>query len=70
MKKKSSEEIINKNYENYCNELKWTFIVDKIIENEKIGRNEKIALMSPSGEKVEVKYKKLQQYLNKGFTKV
>lgn len=34
--KKSSEEIINKNYENYCNELKWTFIVDKIIENEKI----------------------------------
>ena len=34
--KKSSDEIINKNYENYCNELKWTFIVDKIIENEKI----------------------------------
>ena len=28
------DEIINKNYENYCNELKWTFIVDKIIENE------------------------------------
>jgi len=34
--KKSSEEIINNNYENYCQELKWTFIVDKIIEKENI----------------------------------
>ena len=34
--KKSSDEIINKNYKNYCQELKWTFIVDKIIEKESI----------------------------------
>lgn len=35
---------------------------------DKIGRNEKITVVSPSGEKVEIKYKKLQQYLNRGFT--
>lgn len=34
--KKSSDEIINKNYKNYCQELKWTFIVDKIVEKESI----------------------------------
>ena len=44
--------------------------IEPVVAEEKIGRNEKIALISPSGEKVEVKYKKLQQYLNKGFTKV
>ena len=38
--------------------------------DEKIGRNEKIKLVSPSGEQVNVKYKKLQQYLNQGYSKV
>ena len=37
--------------------------------DEKIGRNDKIRLVSPSGNQVEVKYKKLQQYLNQGYTK-
>ena len=37
---------------------------------EKIGRNEKIKLLSPSGKHVEVKYKKLQQYLSQGYSKV
>jgi preprotein translocase subunit SecA len=36
--------------------------------DEKIGRNEKIKLVSPSGKKIEVKYKKIQQYLNQGYT--
>lgn len=39
-----------------------------IHSDKKIGRNEKIKLISPNGEKVEVKYKKLQDYLNKGYT--
>ena len=38
--------------------------------DEKIGRNDKIRLISPSGNQIEVKYKKLQQYLNQGYTKV
>ena len=38
--------------------------------DEKIGRNEKIKLVSPSGKQVEVKYKKLQQYLSQGYSKV
>ena len=37
--------------------------------DQKIGRNEKIQVISPSGEKVFVKYKKLQQLLNKGYTR-
>ncbi len=41
-----------------------------IHSDKKIGRNEKIKLISPNGEKVEVKYKKLQNYLNKGYTQV
>jgi len=36
--------------------------------DKKIGRNEKITVISPNGEEVEIKYKKLQDYLNKGFT--
>ena len=36
----------------------------------KIGRNDKIELISPSGEKVKVKFKKIDQYLLKGFTRV
>jgi preprotein translocase subunit SecA len=35
--------------------------------DQKIGRNEKITLISPSGKKVEVKYKKLQHFLNQGY---
>ena len=38
--------------------------------DEKIGRNDKIRLVSPSGNQIEVKYKKLQQYLNQGYKKV
>ena len=37
--------------------------------DKKIGRNEKISVISPSGKKVFVKYKKLQQLLNKGYTR-
>ncbi len=33
----------------------------------KHGRNEKIMVVSPSGKKIEIKYKKLQQYLNQGY---
>ncbi len=38
--------------------------------DDKIGRNDKIRLVSPSGSQIEVKYKKLEQYLNQGYTKV
>jgi len=38
--------------------------------DEKIGRNEKIKLVSPSGKEIEVKYKKIQQYLNQGYKQV
>ncbi len=38
--------------------------------DEKIGRNVKVKLVSPSGKQVEIKYKKLQQYLNQGYTQV
>ncbi|MBT6418563.1 MAG: preprotein translocase subunit SecA, partial [Candidatus Marinimicrobia bacterium] len=38
--------------------------------DEKVGRNDKIKLVSPSGKQVEVKYKKLQQYLGQGYTQV
>ena len=35
----------------------------------KIGRNEKIKMISPSGDEIEIKFKKLQNYINKGYTK-
>ena len=41
-----------------------------VIADKKIGRNEKIYVQSPSGEKIQIKYKKLQQYLNQGYTQV
>ena len=44
--------------------------IQPINADEKIGRNDKIRLVSPSGNQVEVKFKKLQQYLNQGYTKV
>jgi len=39
-----------------------------ITTDKKIGRNEKIELISPSGKRETVKYKKLQDYLNRGYT--
>ena len=41
-----------------------------IVADKKIGRNEKIFVQSPSGEKVQIKYKKLQQYIKQGYTQV
>jgi len=40
------------------------------VSDEKIGRNEKIKVVSPSGKEIEVKFKKLQHYINQGYTKV
>ncbi len=37
---------------------------------EKIGRNDKIKVLSPSGEEIEIKFKKLESYLEKGYTRV
>jgi preprotein translocase subunit SecA len=36
----------------------------------KIGRNEKVKMISPSGEEIIIKHKKLQDYINKGYKKV
>ena len=44
--------------------------VEPINAEKKIGRNEKIFVQSPKGEKVQIKFKKLQQYLNQGYTQV
>ncbi|GIR93625.1 protein translocase subunit SecA [bacterium] len=41
-----------------------------VVADKKIGRNEKIYVLSPSGDKIQIKYKKLQQYLNQGYTQV
>jgi len=38
-----------------------------IHNDEKVGRNAKINVVSPSGKKIEIKFKKLQQYLNQGY---
>ena len=35
----------------------------------KLGRNDKVELVSPSGERVKVKFKKIDQYLIKGYTR-
>ncbi len=37
---------------------------------EKHGRNEKVTVRGPDGKQIEIKYKKLQNYLNKGYTQV
>ena len=37
---------------------------------EKHGRNEKVTVRGPDGKQIEVKYKKLQNYLNRGYTQV
>jgi len=45
--------------------------VQKPIQAEKkIGRNEKILMQGPNGERIEVKFKKRQKYLNRGYTEV
>ena len=41
-----------------------------ITVGKKIGRNEKVMVKSPDGKQIEIKYKKLQHYLNQGFTQV
>ena len=35
----------------------------------KLGRNDKVELISPSGERVKIKFKKIDQYLMKGYTR-
>ena len=37
---------------------------------EKHGRNEKVTVRGSDGKKIEIKYKKLQNYLNRGYTQV
>jgi len=37
--------------------------------DKKVGRNEKIKVVSPSGKEEWIKHKKLQQYLNKGYSR-
>ncbi len=37
---------------------------------QKRGRNEKIMVQGPDGQQVQIKFKKLQNYLNKGYTQV
>ena len=39
-------------------------------DGHKIGRNDKIIVISPAGEKLEIKFKKLELYLSKGYTRV
>ena len=36
--------------------------------DKKVGRNEKVKVISPSGKEEWIKHKKLQQYLNKGYS--
>ena len=38
--------------------------------DQKMGRNQRILVQGPDGKQVEIKYKKLQSYLDKGFTQV
>ena len=41
------------------------------IQNDiKKGRNDKIDLVSPSGKEIQVKYKKLNNYLNQGYKQI
>lgn len=41
-----------------------------VISDKKIGRNVKIKMVGPDGKEIEIKYKKLQQYLNQGYSQV
>ena len=44
--------------------------VAPVVADKKIGRNEKIYVQSPQGDKIQIKYKKLQQYIKQGYTQV
>jgi len=37
---------------------------------QKQGRNEKVTVRSPNGEEIEIKFKKLKTYINKGYSQV
>ncbi|MBL7014135.1 MAG: preprotein translocase subunit SecA [Candidatus Marinimicrobia bacterium] len=41
-----------------------------IVTDIKIGRNEKIKMKGPNGDVVEIKHKKISQYINRGYTQV
>ena len=41
-----------------------------ITVDKKLGRNDKVKMVSPDGKEIEIKFKKLQQYLNQGYTQV
>ena len=41
-----------------------------VVAGQKHGRNEKILVKGPDGKQIEIKYKKLKNYLNKGYTQV
>jgi len=38
--------------------------------DQKYGRNDKVKMVSPDGKTIEIKYKKLQQYLNQGYSQI
>jgi preprotein translocase subunit SecA len=37
---------------------------------QKYGRNDKILVRSPDGKEIEIKFKKLQNYINKGYSRI
>ena len=39
------------------------------LQHDKVAKNDKVELISPSGERVKVKFKKIDQYLMKGYTR-
>ena len=41
--------------------------IPMLSNEEKIGRNEKIKMITPDGKTVEVKFKKIESYLSKGY---
>ncbi len=41
--------------------------IPMINNGEKVGRNDKIKLISPDGKEIEVKFKKIESYLSKGY---
>jgi len=55
--------------ENFINQSQSKEDLNDTSDN-KIGRNSKIIVISPSGEKKEIKYKKLDVYLSQGYKRV
>jgi preprotein translocase subunit SecA len=55
--------------ENFINQSQSNEDLNDTSDN-KIGRNSKIIVISPSGEKKEIKYKKLDVYLSQGYKRV